>query len=275
MADRPRCGQALTEMFGEAHTVPSTVYLKTTNGPDTALLPYDSAAALLKQVTASPVIEVAGDLASGFAWAVPGAYPRRSYAVVPVPAPVWPNTPHPTAVTIELWWPPDHHGRRHIRSFVAQADEPFNAYLMACCLWSTKATGAGAEAAFLYGPDRRVAYRISAAAWTCSRFSAQDITRVVATAADRDTTDPLPDTPRTSAMREERIDGVLTYTGTSTEIAECLTTHAASREASMDVSAAFNMRKAAEEIENGSRTEFQNTARYRVADAPDSEKARV
>ena len=196
MANRPRCGQALTEMFGEAHTVPSTVYLKTTNGPDIALLPYDSAAALLKQVTASPAIEVAGDLASGFAWAVPGAHPRRSYVVTPLHAPVWPHTSHPAAVTVELWWPPDHHGRRHIRSFIAWADDPFNAYLLACCLWSTKVTGAGAEAAFLYGPDRRVAYRINAAAWTCSCLPPETIARAVVTAADHDTTDPLPDSPR-------------------------------------------------------------------------------
>jgi hypothetical protein len=154
-----------------------------------------------------------------------------------------------------LWWPPDQQGRRLVRSFTLWADSPYNAYLVACCLWCRPATGGGAEAAFLYGPDRRVAYRISDAAWTCSNIPAETIARVVATVADRETTDPLPDTPRTSAMQEQRIEGTLTYTGTSAEISTCLKAHADSREVSMDAPSAFELRKAADEVEKGARTE--------------------
>jgi hypothetical protein len=275
MANRPSCGQALAKLFGECRPVPSTVYLKKTNGADTALLPHDSAEALLKQVTAMPLVDVTGDLSRGFAWQVSGAYPRCSYAVVPLAAPVWPHTPHPTAVTVELWWTPDESGRRLVRSFVVWADRPYDAYLIACCLWSDKTTGAGAEAAFLYGPDRRVAYRINDAAWTCSNVPAKTIARAVATVADRNTTDQLPDTPRTSAMKPERIDGILTYTGTSEEIAACLREHADGREASMDAPGAYAMRTAAEQIESGESTDFRSKtqALYRVVEACGSDKA--
>lgn len=266
MTKRSRCGHALTDSFGEYRSAPSTVYLRTANGSGIDLLPYNNAAALLEQVTATPLFDVVGDLASGFAWPVPGAHPRRSYTVVPLAAPTWPNTPHPAAVTIELWWPPDQDGNRHVRSFLVWADDPYNAYLIACCLWSTADTGAGAVTAFLYGPDRSIAYQIHTAAWTCSHISAETIARVVATIDDHYTTDPLPDDPRTSAMRTERVDGKLTFTGTREEISACLWEHADDREASMDASTALAMRNAAEHIENGSATEYLGMSHYRVAE---------
>ncbi|MBS2548353.1 hypothetical protein KGQ19_15920 [Catenulispora sp. NL8] len=207
MPKQSRCGHALTETFGEHSTAPSPVYLTTANGAGTGLLPYTSAAALLEHVTASPLNTVTGDLTLGFAWPVPGARPRRSYAVIPLAAPVWPNTPYPTAVTVELWWPPDQDGYRHVRSFLVWADAPYYAYRIACCLWSTAATGAGAEAAYLYGPDRRTAYRVNNFAKTCSQIPESYVAAIAATAADRDTTDPLPDSPQPAAavLEEERV----------------------------------------------------------------------
>jgi hypothetical protein len=270
-------GTLLAEVDDDRPSPIAAVFLRCAGGNGIELLPRGSAEALLKQVTASPLHDITGDLNCGFAWLVPGAHPRRSYAVVPLSAPVWPHTPHPTAVTVELWWTPDESGRRLVRSFVIWADRPYDAYLIACCLWSTKATGAGAEAAFLYGPDRRVAYRINAAAWTCSNIPAKTIAGAVATVADRNTTDPLPDTPRTSAMKPERIDGTLTYIGTSEEIAACPREHADGREASMDAPGAYAMRMAAEQIESGECTEFRSKtqALYRVVEASSSDKAGV
>jgi len=171
----------------------SKVFLQTINGSGVELLSYDRAQALLKQVTAAPQLNVTGDLATGFAWPTPGAVPRYSQVVVPLAAPAWPDTRHPAMVAIELWWPPDEAGYRRIRSFLGFVNDPFDAYLIACCLWSTRSTGGGAQAAFLYGPDRHTAYRINETAKTCSQIPADTIARVVATAADRDTTDPLPD----------------------------------------------------------------------------------
>lgn len=239
------------------------------------LLADDSAEAMLSCVSSLPMLSIAGDLTRGYAWPVPGARLRRSYAVSLLAAPIWPNLPHATAVTIELWWPIDEHSHRLVRTFVAWADDPFNAYLIACCLWATALTGGGAEAAFLYSPDRRVAYRITAAAWTCSQIPAETIARVAATAADRYSTDSLPDTLRTSAMHEERVGGVLTYTGTSAEISACLKADADSREASMDAPAAFYMRNAAEQIEVGLRSEYRGMSHYRVVDASDCAKSEV
>lgn len=269
-------GSLLGETDAHAPLPPAAVFLRCAGGDGIELMPRGSAEALLEQVTASRVHEVTGDLTLGFAWPMPGSHPRRSYAVVPLAAPVWPHTPHPTAVTVELWWPRDQSGRRRVRSFVAWTDDPYDAYLVACCLWSTKATGAGAEAAFLYGPDRGVAYRINDAAWTCSNIPAETIARAVATGADRDTTDPLSDTLRTSAMQEERVEGTLTYTGTGEEITACLREHADRREASMDAPGAYAMRTAAVEIERGERGEFRSKAQvYRVDAAADSAEAGV
>lgn len=258
----------------DEHGVAASVYLQRRNGTAVQLLPYGSAEALLEQVTTAPLLDVTGDLVSGFAWPVAGAHPRHSYAVIPLPAPVWPSSPHPAAVTVELWWPPDSQGRRLVRSFVARADAPHDAYLIACCLWSTKATGAGAVAAFLYGPDQSIAYRINDAAWTCSHVPAEAIARAVATTADRYTTDSLPDA-RTSAMQEERIEGTLTYTGTAAEIGECLRKHADGRDASMDPRGASAMRAAAEEIEGGRLAEFRSKtgAHYRVEKPFDGDEA--
>ena len=252
----------------------TVVYLHRNNGTAIRLLPYSSAEALLEQVTAAPLLDVTGDLASGFAWPVPGAHPRRSHVVTPLPAPVWPHVPHPTAVTVELWWTPDQDDRRLVRSFVVWADDPYNAYLIACCLWSSSATGAGAEAAFLYGPDRRVAYRISDAAWTCSNVPAQTMAQAVATATDRFTTDSLPDA-RTSAMQEERIDGILTYIGTTAETGERLRNHSDGRDAPMDPRGASALRTAAEEIESGRLTEFRSNAggHYRVEEPSGNDEA--
>ena len=268
--------QLLAQIDDDLPVPASAVFLRYSNGHGVELLPLSNAEALLKLVTATALVNVTGDLARGFAWSVRGAHPRRSYAVSPLPAPAWPHTPHPTAVTVELWWTPDQYGRRRVRTFVAWADAPYNAYLVACCLWSTKATGAGAEAAFLYGPDRRVAYRINDAAWTCSNIPAETIARAVATVADRETTDPLPDTPRTSAMQAERVDGTLTYTGTGEEISARLREHADHREASMDAPGAYAMRTAAEEVERGERIEFRSKAQvYRVAAAADGAEGGV
>jgi len=248
------------------------VYLHRRNGAVVELLPHDDAEALLKQVTDTPLVDVTGDLNRGFAWPVRGSHPRRSNAVTPLAAPVWPYTAHPTAVTIELWWPPDQDGYRHVRSFVVWADDPYVAYLTSCCLWGSAATGAGAEAAFLYGPDRRTAYRINAAAWTCLQIPAETIARVVATVADRDTTDPPPDDPRKCAMREERVDGILTYTGTREEIAKLLRKHADDRDASADYFAAAEMRQAAGDIERGLRNDYVKAAAYRLDDQDNSQQ---
>lgn len=76
-------------------------------------------------------------------------------------------------------------------------------------------------------------------------------------------------------MREERVSGTLTYTGTSVEIAECLMEHADSGAASPDAAAALEMRRAAMEVKNGERTEFRDMAHFRVAHATDSAKAEV
>lgn len=216
---------------------------------------------MLKQVTATPLHEMTGDLGRGFWWLVPGARPPCSHAVMPLAAPAW-----PTVVTVELWWPPEVAGLRHVRTFGMWATDPFDAYQIACCLWSTKATGAGAEAAYLYGPDRRVAYRISAAAWACSQIPSETIARVVATVTDRDCADPLPDAPRTSAMREERINGMLTWTGDRSEITTLLREHAEARNASADYFTAAALNQAANEIESCTRSEFTTMAAYVVND---------
>lgn len=270
-------GTVLAEVDDGRPSPVAAVFLRGSDGSGIELIPRSQAEAILERVVASPLLDVTGDLRRGFAWPVPGAHPRRSYSVVPLSAPTWPNTPHLTAITVELWWAPDQNGRRLIRTFVAWAADPYNAYLTACCLWSTKATGAGAEAAFLYGPDRRVAYRVNDAAWTCSNIPAETIARAVATVADRETTDPLPDTPRTSAMQAERIEGILTYTGTGEEISACLREHADRREASMDAPGAYAMRTAAEEIARGVRIEFRSKtqALYRVAAATNGAEAGV
>lgn len=199
----------LGESGSPALPFPAAVFLRYSGSDGIELMPRGSAEALLEQVTASPMHDVTGDLSRGFACPVPGAHPRRSHEVAPLAAPVWPNSVHPTAVAVELWWAPDQDGRRLVRSFVAWIDSPYNAYLIACCLWSTASTGAHAEAAFLYGPDRRVAYQIKAAAWTCSNVPAETIARALATASDRFSTRPLPDA-RTSALQEERLDRSLT-----------------------------------------------------------------
>src|SRR2546422_9425676 len=115
MTRRPR-GHSLTESFGEHLVAPSMVYLKTANGAGVELLPYSAAEALLEQVTVSPLVDVTGDLVSGFAWPVPGAIPRCSQTVTPLAAPIWPNTQRTTVVLIELWWPPDGTGYRRVRS---------------------------------------------------------------------------------------------------------------------------------------------------------------
>jgi hypothetical protein len=258
--------QLLAQIDDDVPVPASAVFLRCSNGHSVELLPLSNAEALLKQVTATPLVDVIGDLTRGFAWSVSGAHPRRSYAVSPLPAPVWPFTAHSTAVIVELWWPVDLDGYRHVRSFQVWAQDPYRAYLIACCLWSTAATGTGAEAAFLYGPDRRIAYRITAAAWTCSHIPAATIARAVATVGDRDTTDPLPDDLRTSAMREEPIDGRLTYTGTREEIAELLRKHADDRDANADYFVAAEMRQAAGDIERGVRGEYVRGAAYRLDD---------
>ncbi|WP_194921591.1 hypothetical protein [Catenulispora rubra] len=266
-------GLLLAEVDDRPPPAAAEVFLRSADGHGVELIPRSRAEVLLEQATASPLFDVTGDLIRGFAWPVHGARPRRSYAVIPLATPVWPNTARPTAVTVELWWSADSHGRRHIRSFVVWADDPYDAYLLACCLWSSKATGAGAVAAFLYGPDRRIAYRINAAAWTCAHVSAETVARVVVTSTDCVSAEPLPDTPRTCAMHEQRVDGVLTYTGTSEEISVCLREHADGREASMDAPAAYAMREAAGEIERGARTEFRGMAHYRVDEPAGSAKA--
>lgn len=267
-------GSLLEEVDDQPPLPTATVFLQTARGDGIALMPRSSAEALLQQVTATALLNVTGDLTLGFAWQVPGAHPRRSYTVIPLAAPVWPYTPHPTAVTVELWWPADLDGRRHVRSFVVCAEAPYTAYLIACCLWSTRATGGGAEAAFLYGPDRRVAYRINAAASTCSHLPAETVARAVATTADRFGTDLLPDA-RTSAMQEGHIEGILTYAGTGEEATACLREHADGRSASMDAPGPHAMREAADEIERGERTPSLSRAQvhYRVIEAADSGKA--
>ncbi|ACU72889.1 hypothetical protein Caci_4021 [Catenulispora acidiphila DSM 44928] len=252
-----------------------TVFLHVVNGAGVELIRRSRAEALLEQIINTPLLDVTGDVASGFAWVAPGSHPRRSYAVVPLAAPVWPNTPHPILVTVELWWPTDQHGRRRVRSFAVLAEDPFNAYLIACCLWSTKATGAGAEAAFLYGADRRSAYRISAAAWTCSQIPAETIAQAAATIADRVSTAPLPGIRRTSAVREERIDGRQNFTGTREEIGKCLREQADDREVSMDINAAFSLPIAGDRIETGSCTEYLGRSHYRVTEASDSAESGV
>lgn len=196
MTGRPQRGHSLTESFGEQLATASAVYLRTSNGAGTELLPYNAAEALLVNVTASPLATVTGDLDRGFAWPVPGAIPRHSHAVIPLAGPTWPDTQRPAMVFIELWWPPDDAGDRRVRSFLGFVGTPLDAYLVACCLWSTRSTGEGAQAAFLYGPERRTAYRINEIAKTCSQIPAESAIRFAATAADRDTTDPLPDSPR-------------------------------------------------------------------------------
>jgi hypothetical protein len=264
--------QLLAQIDDDLPVPTSAVFLRCSNGHSVDLLPLSTAEALLKLVTATPLVDVTGDLTRGFAWSVTGAHPRRSYAVSPLPAPAWPFTTCPTAVTVELWWQADQDGYRHVRSFEVWAEDPHSAYLIACCLWSTAATGAGAEAAFLYGPDRRIAYRINAAAWTCSHIPATTIKRAVATVTDRDTTDPLPDDMRTSAMHEERVDGILTYTGTRKEIAELLRKHAEDRDASADYFAAAEMRQAAGDIERGMRSDYVKAAAYRLDDQDNSQQ---
>jgi len=267
-----QAGSALGNAEEVGHGVAAPVYLRRRNGSAVELLAYDGAQALLKQVTDTPLVDVTGDLNRGFAWPVRGSHPQRSNAVTPLAAPVWPHTAHPTAVTVELWWPPDQDGYRHVRSFVVWADDPYDAYLTACCLWGSAATGAGAKAAFLYGPDRHIAYRINAAAWTCLQIPAEAIARVVATVADRDTTDPLPDDPRKSAMHEERVNGILTYTGTREEIAELLRKHAEDRDNNADYFAAAEMRQAAGDIERGLRNGYVKAAAYRLDDQDNSQQ---
>jgi hypothetical protein len=270
-------GTVLAEVDDGRPSPVAAVFLRGSDGSGIELIPRSQAEAILERVVASPLLDVTGDLRRGFAWPVPGAHPRRSYSVVPLSAPTWPNTPHLTAITVELWWAPDQNGRRLIRTFVAWAADPYSAYLTACCLWSTKATGGGAEAAYLYVPDRSIAYRINDAAWrTCSNISAETIARAAATVADRISTDCLPDA-RTSAMQEERIKGTLTYTGTGEEISACLREHADRRQASMDAPGAYAMRTAAEEIARGVRIEFRSKtqALYRVTAAADGAETGV
>ncbi|OLE22066.1 MAG: hypothetical protein AUG49_20330 [Catenulispora sp. 13_1_20CM_3_70_7] len=259
-------GHVLAEDTGEPAPRP-VVFLHAVNGSGTELLPYDRAEALLQHVTAAPQLTVTGDLATGFAWPTPGAVPRYSQVVVPLAAPAWPDARHPAMVVIELWWPLDEAGYRQVRSFLGFVNDPFDAYLIACCLWSTRSTGGGAQAAFLYGPDRRTAYRITETARTCSQIPTEMIARVVATAADRDTTDPLPDElPRGCArVRQERIDGTLTYTGSASEITEVMREHADARESSFDPIQARALRLAADEFEGGIRQVYQGTSHYRLA----------
>lgn len=184
----------------------SPVYLTTVRGSAMELLPFDRAEALLEQVSASPALDVTGDMANGFAWSSPGAVPRHSTTVVPLPTPIWPHSPYATPVVIELWFPADRTGWRSVRSFLGWFAKPYDAYLTACCLWSTRSTGADAEAAFLYGPDRTTAYRINAFAKTCSQLPAKFVAGIAATMTARDTTDPLPDSmlPGLSEATKER-----------------------------------------------------------------------
>lgn len=268
-------GLLLEEAGGRPQPAAAPVFLRRAGGVGVNLMPRGSAEALLKRVTSSP-LDVTGDLVRGFAWSVPGAHPRRSYAVIPLAAPVWSDTSHPTTVAIELWWPPDKHCLRHVRAFAARADDPYSAYLLACCLWSREATGTGAEAAYLYGPNRSVAYRISEATWTCSNILTEPIARAVTSVADFVSTNPLPDSPRTaSAMQTERVDGRLTFAGTHEEISAHLREHADARGFSVDVSTAYAMRNAAARIEDGNSTEYLGMSHHRVSGGCDTAEFEV
>ncbi|GAA2028905.1 hypothetical protein GCM10009839_30260 [Catenulispora yoronensis] len=233
-------------------------------------MPRSRAEALLEWTTASPMLDVTGDLARGFAWQTPGAVPRRSHVVIPLAAPVWPSGCRQTMVFIELWWARDEQGYRRVRSFLGYVADPCEAYQVACCLWSTCTTGAGATAAFLYGPDRQVVFRIQEAAKTCSQTPADAVLRFTATANDRDTTDLPPDHHvRSSAVHDERINRVLTYAGSRTEIVERLREHAEQMEKSRDPLRAMAMRRAADQIEAGTSDSFKDRAHYLVEE-PDS-----
>lgn len=200
-------GSVLGETDDRELAESAVVYLHSVNGSGVDLLPHSRAEALLAQVTASPAWPVTGDLDRGFSWPVLGAVPRRSNSIMPLAAPTWPDSPYATPVTIELWWPADASGYRKVRRFRGLFCDPYRAYLAACCLWATHETGYGAIAAYLYGPDHRTVYRINEFAKTCSAIPEGFVAGIAATAADRDTTDPLPDSPWPVAAvpEEERV----------------------------------------------------------------------
>ncbi|MBS2548354.1 hypothetical protein KGQ19_15925 [Catenulispora sp. NL8] len=68
-------------------------------------------------------------------------------------------------------------------------------------------------------------------------------------------------------MREERIAGTLTYTGTAEEIVALLRGHADLRDGSADFFSAADMRRGADEIEKSLCLEYKLSAVYRVEDA--------
>lgn len=70
-------------------------------------------------------------------------------------------------------------------------------------------------------------------------------------------------------MKEERIDGDLTYTGTAEEIVALLREHADLRDGSADFFGSAAMRRGADEIERGLTSVFKHSAVYRV-DSVDS-----
>lgn len=182
----------LAESDDTAPVSDPVVYLRSFNGSGMRLLPADRAEALLRHVTALPALEVTGGLATGYAWPVLGALPRHTYVVSPLAAPAWPAPGRPVCVVIELWWQADPvSGRRRILTCCGLFNDPFTAYLTACCLWARPSVGRGAMTVVLYGPDR-VPYVVDHAASACAQLSASQVDELLATCCERFTTEAPP-----------------------------------------------------------------------------------
>ena len=164
------------------------IYLRSFNSIAVELLSSDGANKLLRHVRASPALTVAGDLGQGFAWLIPGSHPRCSHVVRPLAALTWPVSAGTTCALIELWRAADETGARYrVSSYNRRFDDPFTAYLTACCLWARPDTGQGTVTVLLYGRDG-FPYAVEAKATTCSGLPVSLVDELATNYSERFTT---------------------------------------------------------------------------------------